>query len=200
MEIIQSLTAVEIAGALLNLGFLILLIKRSVYCWPFGIVGSGLSILVYIDTGLYSEAVLYGFYVLVGIYGWNEWNKKADSKHQIKPIQWSIKSHLIAVSVAVLGMLGLGSYFSGAEGVNRPYEDAFSTSFAFVASYLEAKQVLSGWIYWIILNGFSVWLNYDRMLYAFTLLAVVNTAMSVYGYYSWIQATEKSLSDTDTID
>ncbi|NVK03253.1 MAG: nicotinamide mononucleotide transporter [Flavobacteriia bacterium] len=191
MDFIIDISWSEALGAILNLAFLILLIRRSVYCWPFGILGSGISIVAYIDAGLYSEAILYGFYVLIGIYGWYQWDKHSDSHKQIKPIQWGIKQHLIAIAVAFAGMLGLGWFFSDAEGVSRPYEDAFSTSFAFVASYLEAKQVLSGWIYWIVLNGFSVWLNNDRGLVAFAFLAVINTIMSVYGYYSWIKSKRK---------
>ena len=201
MDFIADISWSEAVGSLANLTFLVLLIRRSVYCWPFGILGSGISIIAYIIAGLYSEAILYGFYVLIGIYGWYEWEKHADSQKHIQPIQWQLKHHLLAILIATAGMIGLGWFFSDVKGVSRPYEDAFSTSFAFVASYLEAKQVLSGWIYWIVLNGFSVWLNNDRGLHLFALLAVVNTIMSIYGYYSWIKTKEKKeYSNSNVLD
>lgn len=184
----------EWAGVVLNVLYLVLLIRRSIWCWPFGILGSGLSIYLFIESKLYSEAILYGFYVLIGVYGWIKWSRNADENDLVQPILWSLQKHLVAIAIGIAATFGLGHFFQTYTDAERPMLDAFSTGFAFVASFLEAQQVLSGWIYWIILNGFSVWLYYDRGLELYGLLSVVYTVMSFVGYYQWQKIYQKGKS------
>lgn len=193
-EAAYSISLLELVGVVLNIIFLILLIKRSVYCWPFGIVGSGISIFSFISVGLYAEAFLYAFYVFVGVYGWIKWVQNADDKDQIIPVRWTLRQHAITIILGTLATFGLGVYLSEYTDAERPFEDSFSTSFSIIATFLEAKQVLSGWFYWIALNGFSVWLYADRGLFLYAALAGVYTVMSVVGYKSWRDAKSKSQS------
>lgn len=196
MELIH-LDFTELIGVFLNLAYLVLLIKRSIFCWPMGILGSALSIYIFLDTQLYSEAILYSFYVLIGIYGWVKWEKNSDKNHQVLPKKWRLKHHVISFAIGIVLMLGLGYFFNTFTDAKRPYEDAFSTGFSFVASYLEAQRILSGWLYWIVLNAFSIWLYTDRGLSLYSGLALIYTFMSIYGYYSWKKASlNKSLSDS----
>ena len=49
---------VEVLATAANLVFIILLIREKILCWPFGIAGSLLSIYLFVDARLYSEAFL----------------------------------------------------------------------------------------------------------------------------------------------
>ncbi|MGB1306957.1 MAG: nicotinamide mononucleotide transporter, partial [Flavobacteriales bacterium] len=66
--------AIEVISVLFGLAFLVLLIRQNILCWWFGIVGSLLSIFLFYHTKLYSEAILYTYYVLMGFYGYYSWN------------------------------------------------------------------------------------------------------------------------------
>ena len=59
----------EITAVLFSLTYLVLLIKEKIACWFFGIAASIISIYIFYKTGLYSEAILYSFYVIIGFYG-----------------------------------------------------------------------------------------------------------------------------------
>lgn len=177
--------ALEWTAVVANVLYLILLIRRNIWCWPFGIAGSGLSIGLFVSTGLYSEAVLFGFYVLIGVYGWSQWSRNTVDDTHINPAVWNWKKHVMAVVSGAIIMLGLGWFFQTQTDAERAYADAFSTGYAFVASYLEAKRILSGWYYWIVLNAFSIWLYADRGLEIYAGLAVVYTGMSIFGLLSW---------------
>lgn len=167
--------------------YLLLLIRRSVWAWPSGIIGSALSILLFIQTQLYSEAILFSFYVVIGFYGWYMWYRSPRENGGVVILRWRAKEHAIGVLIGVLVALGLGRFFETRSDAARPYADAFTTSFAFVASYMEARRVLSGWLYWIALNGFSIWLYADRGLKLYAGLMVIYTILSVYGYWSWLR-------------
>ncbi|MGY8954390.1 MAG: nicotinamide riboside transporter PnuC [Flavobacteriales bacterium] len=181
----QFLTTIEILSVLFNFIFLILLIKENKWCWPNGIIGSLLSVYLFTESKLYSEAILYAFYVLAGIYGWLVWSGYLTSKKDLKISTWKIKTHFIALLLGIMGMLSLGYYFDNFSDGKKPYFDAFSTSFSFVATYMEAHKILGAWAYWIILNFFSVWLYSSRNLSVYAGLMVVYAMASVWGLIEW---------------
>ena len=71
-----------------------------------------------------------------------------------------------------------------------PYADAFSTAFSFLATYMEAKKIISTWYFWIILNTFSVWLYWSRGLEVYALLMIVYAVLSVVGLLAWRKSLE----------
>ena len=171
----------------LNLTYLILLIREHIACWVFGIVGSLLSIYLFIDAHLYSEAILYGFYVLIGIYGWHHWLKGDDNTAEVKIKKWPIKNHIIFILCTSILAGCLGWYFKSSTDAAEPYADAGSTLFSFLASLMEAHKVLSSWVYWIIINLFSVWLYHSRGLIIYAGLMVLYFVMSIVGFWKWNQ-------------
>ena len=123
----------------LNVVFLLLLIRENIWCWIFGIVASLISVVLFFEAKLYSETLLYSVYVILGIYAWIHWH--TNSKKAPMPIQTkSILYHGQALAIGVLVWFGLGFFFKTYTDSNLPWADACSTSFAFVATYLEAKK------------------------------------------------------------
>ena len=117
----------EITGVIFSLLFLILLIRENIWCWLFGIIGSAISIYLFIQAKLYSEAILYLYYIGISFYGWWRWSKQSDNPAQIHI--WSWMNHLLAILIGIGCALGLGWYFQSQTDANNPFEDAFSTIF-----------------------------------------------------------------------
>lgn len=184
---------VEWTAVLLNLLFLYLLIREIVWCWPFGILASGLSIFLFLHAKLPSEAILYSYYVAIGIYGWVVWTKKREQPLRIKRYPIWLHGALIVGGIGL--SLALGKFFEGKSYAEKTYADAFSTIFSFIASFLEAQKVLFGWLYWIVLNFFSVWLYHVRGLDIYAGQMVIFGFVSIWGMYNWwnkYQATNQS--------
>ena len=70
----------ELIAVILGLIYLILLIKEKIACWIFGILSSAISIYLFYSIQLYSEAILYFYYVIIGIYGFWLWSIKGVEK------------------------------------------------------------------------------------------------------------------------
>ena len=66
-----------------------------------------------------------------------------------------------------------------------PLLDSFTTIFSFIATWMTARRVLENWIYWIAIDGLSVYLYYSRGLDVYSLLSFVYTGMAIYGYFNW---------------
>ncbi len=177
-------TLVEILATLAGLTYIIFLIREQVIAWPFGIAGSLLSIYLFVDGKLYSEAFLYSFYVAAGIWGWIRWNRRVAMDHN-PVIRYRLASHVAIILVASLCALTLATLFSTYTDAQRPYIDAFTTSFSFAATYMQVKKVLETWAYWIVLNVASIWLYLDRSLDIYAGLICVYAVLSVSGLIQW---------------
>ncbi|MEQ9188864.1 MAG: nicotinamide riboside transporter PnuC [Cryomorphaceae bacterium] len=178
-------TILEVIAVALSLTFLILLIQEVKWCWPFGITSSALSIVLFVEAKLYSEAILYFFYAVIGFYGWWVWTRRTKKEvgQSVKKISRSWSALVFAAGL--LGAWGLGTMFSKVSDAAHPFIDATTTSFSFVASFLEAHKILSAWIYWIGINGVSVWLYFERGLPIYSALMIIYFAVSIYGWFDW---------------
>lgn len=182
---IELNTILEVLGVLFNLLYLIFIIRENIICWVFGIIGSLISIWLFYRIGLYSESILYIYYVLIGFYGWYLWRKPNDGTEELHIHKWFPKNHIITLSVGVVIGYLMGYIFDEYTDAQNAYLDAYTTTFSFIASYMEAKKVLSSWVYWIIINGVTIWLYTSRGLDIYTLLTVVYFIMSFVGLRDW---------------
>lgn len=181
-------TVIEILATACGLLYIILLIQEKIHCWVFGICGSLLSVYLFIVTKLYSEAFLYSYYVVMGIWGWVHWASR-ERAHDNPIVRYRAQDHLLIMSVAALGALALGTFFASTSDAQRPYIDAFTTSFSFAATYMQVKKVLENWYYWIVLNIVSIWLYMDRSLDIYAMLIFVYAGLSVFGLYQWLRVS-----------
>ncbi len=186
---------VEILATAANLAYILLLIREKISCWPFGIAGSLLSIYLFIDVRLYSEAFLYFFYAVMGVWGWLRWHRRIEQESN-PVIRWRFNYHLRAIVIAGVIALGWGytvQFYSDAE---RPVFDAFTTVFSFLGTYLEVAKVLEAWLYWLLINLASVWLYHDSSLDIYAALIGLYSVLSVWGFLSWRKSFRAQLATT----
>lgn len=166
----------------LNLAFLVLYARKNRACWPFGIIGSafGLALFLSPSVKLYSEAMLYAYYVLVGIYGWWRWGRQRESLKS-----WPLRNTLVLLLFGLLIWPLLGWYMHAERQANSAFLDAFTTVFSLLASYLQAEKVYTAWHIWIVVNGLSIFLYWQRGLEVYAVLAIVYFSTSVYGFLAW---------------
>ena len=176
---------IEIIGVVLNMAFLFFVLKEKKICWLFGILGSLVSIYLFYITKLYSECILFIYYVIMGFYGFYLWNRTNGDEEVLKISKWSFSRHIKIIILGILFAGLLGYYFDNYSDAQKSYLDAFTTIFSFLATYLEAKKVLSTWVFWIILNGLSIYLYFTRGLNIYSILAAIYFAASFYGYFEW---------------
>lgn len=177
--------ALEIIAVVLGLLYLYFLIKENIICWYFGVAGSLVSIFLFYQVTLYSEAILYLYYVVIGIYGFYLWKKQAGNQQASHITNIGIKANVIYIFVGALLSATLGYIFDTYTDASNPYLDATTTVFSFIASYLEARRILVGWIYWIVINGVTLFLYLNKDLNIYVLLTLVYFVFSFIGYREW---------------
>lgn len=175
----------EIMAVLFGLAYLFFLIREKQICWLFGIASSMLSIVLFYWNNLYSEAILFVYYVIIGVYGFWLWTTKSANKEPVLISKIPGKVFLISMVWGSLGAVSLGWFFSNYSDASSPYLDAVTTAFSFVASYLEVKKYITAWLFWIVINGATIFLYQAKDLNIYTLLTVVYFAFSFFGFWNW---------------
>ena len=122
----------------------------------------------------------------MGFYGFYSWNKnKSKNNLTLAVSEKGLVFHIIAIVSSALTAICLGWYFENYSEASSPYLDALTTIFSFFATYLEAKKILSAWIYWIIINGLTIVLYLTKGLDIYSTLSVIYFLLSFVGYIKW---------------
>ena len=176
------LLIIEIVATATSLGYLFLLIRQNSWCWPLAFVSALLSIYHFYESKLYAESRLYGYYALIAVYGWWSWSRP---KTPLKIAVWKPEYHIAIILIGAAASIGLGYFLATNTDADKPFLDTATTIFSFAASILEAKKVLSGWVYWIIINGVTAGLYFSKSINIYAALMVVYFVMSIIGYQQW---------------
>lgn len=184
------LTAIELFSVITGLIYLVLLIQENIWCWFFGILSSIAFIFIMYKSQLYSESILYFFYVFVGFYGIYKWKNRGKDKIVIQ--RTSFTNILLILISGIFLSFGIGYLFDAYTDAQRPYIDATTSVFSILASFMEAHKWLSAWIFWIVINASSIWLYFDRELKMSSFLMVIYFLLSIFGFLQWRKNMQKA--------
>ena len=165
--------------------YLILAVKQNILCWTAGIISSVLYFFIMQKAGLYMEAYLQVFYVVMGIYGWSQWSASNASNPSFIVNTWSKYQHMIAISIILALSLLSGFLLERYTDAALPFLDALVSWGAVVATYMVAKKLLENWIYWFVIDATSIFLFIERGLWLSAILFATYLVIIFFGYQSW---------------
>ena len=165
--------------------YLILAVKQNILCWTAGIISSVLYFFIMQKAGLYMEAYLQVFYVVMGIYGWSQWSASNASNPSFIVNTWSKYQHMITISIILVLSLLSGFLLERYTDAALPFLDALVSWGAVVATYMVAKKLLENWIYWFVIDATSIFLFIERGLWLSAILFATYLVIIFLGYQSW---------------
>jgi nicotinamide mononucleotide transporter len=175
----------EITAVIFAILYLILAVKQNILCWIAGIISSVLYFFIMQKVGLYMEAYLQVFYVVMGIYGWSQWSASNASNPSFIVNTWSKYQHMIAISIILALSLLSGFLLERYTDAALPFLDALVSWGAVVATYMVAKKLLENWIYWFVIDATSIFLFIERGLWLSAVLFATYLVIIFFGYQSW---------------
>lgn len=174
---------IEWVAVICSMAYVILIARKRIIAWLFALIASCIYVYLCIISQYYLESFLQIFYVLMAIYGWYSWNKAEQNDDFIK--KWSLKTHGINIILSSILTLTLGYIFDHHTDQSLPYLDAFTTVFSITATIMVAHRILENWIYWIIIDLFSVQLYANKDLNATAVLFIIYTIIAIVGFNRW---------------
>jgi nicotinamide mononucleotide transporter len=163
--------------------YVILAAMRHISCWTFAFISSVLFVYLCFTGELYLESILQLFYVVMAIVGWVSWNSSKSKGKKIH--RWTTGQHLANLIISGIAAFVLGWLFDTYTGQKAPYIDAFTTVFSLAATFMVTRRVLENWLYWIVIDIFSVYLYSGRGYELLGLQMVIFTVLALFGYLSW---------------
>ncbi|BBM03148.1 nicotinamide riboside transporter PnuC [Microbulbifer sp. GL-2] len=200
---INAMSSWEIAAVVLALSYLLLAMREKISCWYAAFASTAIYLFLFWDVSLLMESALQVFYLVMAVFGWWQWRSHRDKQQDLKIHRWPLKTHfLVLTSVSGLTLL-LGYILENTTNAALPYLDSFTTLGAMVTTYMVTRKVLENWIYWILVDGVSIYLYMDRGLYLTAALFLLYVILVIVGFFQWyaIYKNDKSgkIFDSGTV-
>ena len=183
----------EVTGTVASLVYLFYSIREKVWLWPWGIIASAISLLVFYQCALYADMGLQVYYLAISAYGWWYWmsgKAQEETGHvPIKEISRRLFIKLVIVGLVIyLGLLGALLYIPAMVNIassDMPYLDAFTTAASITATWMLARKYLQHWIFWIVIDLVSMGMYLYKGLYFYSILFLIYTVGAIVGYREW---------------
>lgn len=187
----------EIFAVALGIANVGLLIRRSIWNYPFGIVMVSIYGYIFFGAKLYSEAALQVFFLVIQFYGWARWREVKEQSGAIN-VAWSSVG-VMAGSLAVTLVLAfaLGSAMERFTDAAAPFPDALIAAASVTAQLLMVMRRTESWVYWIAVDCLAIWLFYTRDLALTSGLYAVFLVMAIIGLRQWMQASRMANQPKD---
>jgi nicotinamide mononucleotide transporter len=178
-------STVEIIAAILSLIAILLVVKRSMWNYPFGIAGVILYVQVFFAAKLYSDALLQIYFVILQLYGWWNWTQHRDSVGLAIVGRLEARGRRQAVLGVALITLALGFGMSRYTDAALPWWDAAIAGLSVVAQILQSLRKLENWWLWIATNIIAIGVYFTKALYPTTILYIILLGLAIVGLQTW---------------
>lgn len=180
-----------IISAICGILYTVLAGKGKIYCFIFGLCGTGFYSYLSLINGLYGNLLLYLCYYIpmqiIACFKWKENLKKKSNeivKTQLSNCQRGVIFFLSFLSSVFVACIL--AYYND----TQPVKDAITTVFSIVGMYLTVKRCIEQWIIWMIVNGISFFMWLDAVIkgantYSTVVMWFVYFIVAIYFYLIW---------------
>lgn len=179
------LNAWEAIAVVLALAYLLLAMRRSLWCWPAAAISTLIYTLLFWEVALVMESALNLFYLVMAFYGFWQWKYGGGDHHGVSLCQWSGRTHMVLLAVTTLVAMTLGWLTSTYTHADFAYLDALTTCFAVVGTFMLARKVVENWIYWVVIDLVSIYLYLNKGLWLTSALFVLYVVLAAVAYLQW---------------
>jgi len=187
----------EIIAVVFSVMEVLLAYKNNVLLYPAGIISTGIFIWLFIrpETGLYADASLNFYYLIMSIYGWYLWSKRNKRAENLPISSWTARERGITFGLFAVAFILIYFVLSHFTDSTVPLGDAFVSATAWAGMWLLAKRKLENWMILNISNAAAIPLLFYKKMPLTALLTLFLFIVAVFGYFRWrkIMLVEKTL-------
>lgn len=189
------MSPIEIAAVLLGLVNVTLVVRRSIWNYPFGLAMVALYFWVFLDAKLYSDALLQIFFLVVQLYGWLNWSRSRAEAGEVRVLLLSgaaWRNWLIACVMAS-GLWGL--LMHSVTDTHYPWWDGSVAMISIAAQLLQSRRYLQSWYLWIAADIIAIPLFALKGLWYTAGLYGVFLILCLFGLAEWRRALKRRRAD-----
>lgn len=177
--------ALEWVAAGLGVANVALLVRRSLWNYPFGIAMVVLYAAIFWRTKLYSDALLQVFFLFAQIYGWQQWlaGRADDGAVAVRSLTGRARLGWLAAIVVLTLVWGTAMHWLTDAAV--PYWDAGVAMASVAAQILLAKRYVDNWPVWVAVDVAAIALYASKDLWLTAGLYGVFLILALAGWREW---------------
>lgn len=165
-----------------------LVVRRSVWNYPFGLVMVALYFFVFFEARLYSDALLQIFFVVVQLYGWVNWVRAKGRSGEVPVGRLGGRERIAWTAGTLAASLAWGLGMAHFTNAAAPLIDAFIAGTSISAQILMARRKIENWPAWILVDAVAVGLYFSRGLYPTSALYALFLLLCIAGLIGWRRA------------
>ncbi|MBI5486821.1 MAG: nicotinamide mononucleotide transporter [Deltaproteobacteria bacterium] len=168
-------------------GFLCVLLtmRQNIWCWPVGLLQTGIYVWLFWNVRLYSDFGLQLVYIVLQLFGWWNWLHGGRARGRLGVSRLGPSATLVWLGVGFAGTAALGSAMFRFTAAALPFWDAAQTSLSLVAQWLMNQKRVESWLFWIAVDVLSVGIYYVKGLHFTSLLYAAYLVMATMGWFAW---------------
>lgn len=176
----------EWVAAALGLVNILLVVRRSLWNYPFGLAMVALYFFVFFEANLYSDALLQIFFFVINLYGWWNWFRSERGEDGgIAVERLGPPARLLWLTGTAIAILGWGSMMGRFTDAAAPYADATVAGMSVAAQILQSQRKFESWLLWVAVDALATGLFWSRGLIATSVLYAVFFVIALYGLIAW---------------
>ena len=186
------LKAIDAAGLILGLVYLLLEFKASIWLWLVSVIMPIVHGYLYWARGLYADFGMEVYYVLAAIYGYAMWrwarSNGEGEKDVERPITRFPRRRVLPVALIGLALWG-GIYWILITFTDSsvPVCDSFTTAMSMVALWALAQKYAEQWLLWLVVDLVCTVLYVYKQIPFTACLYAFYTVMAVLCYRTWLK-------------
>lgn len=184
------MSLLEALAAIFALANIVLIARRTVWNYPFGVVTVVMYGVLFWQQRLYATAGLQAFFLASQLYGWWYWRQAGTGGAPV-PVRWlSPRDRVLALLGGAMGTLMLGLGLRHVGGDAAPWPDAANLAWSMVAQLLTDRRHVESWPLWVLIDAGSIWLYATQGLEATAGLYALFMVIAVWGWVAWSRASQ----------
>ncbi|HWK37159.1 nicotinamide riboside transporter PnuC [Sphingomonas sp.] len=182
------MSPIELAAAALGLVNIVLVVRRSVWNYPFALAMVSLYAWVFFGAKLYSDALLQIFFIVVNLYGWANWarSRAEAGEVRVESLGWPARAGWIVAVAAATALWGWLMHRH--TDASFPWWDAGIAMLSVAGQILMSRRYWENWLFWIAADLIAVPLYAAKNLWATSALYAIFLAMCIVGVIGWGKA------------
>lgn len=179
---------IEIAAVLLGVVNVLLIMRRTIWNYPFGIGMVVLYAWIFFEHRLYSDALLQVFYLVIQVFGIFWWLGARDRTGRVEVVSIAPMTLALSAGAAAVGSIGLGTFMAERTDADLPYWDATTTILSVIAQTLMMRRIVESWLVWIVVDVLSIGIYIAKSLVPTAVLYMIFLGLAVRGFVVWRNA------------
>jgi nicotinamide mononucleotide transporter len=193
---LAELSIAETIAAALGLAYLLLAVRRNLWCWLCAFVSTAIYFVLFAQAKLYMQSALQLFYLAMAVYGYVEWRRGRSEEGEVLIRSWPLQAHLLACAGVVVATAVNAWLLMSATDAVAPVLDSFVTWGSVVTTWMVARRLIENWLYWVVIDTLAAYLYFTQGFLPTALLFVLYTIIVIRGYFAWRKQQRRQTAET----